>query len=268
MWKAQLASQVRNSSHKIFLHFSVLNASSPCLSFPVFIGLPYLFPKFHGQQDVSGCPLVFPVFWDLLHTECSDDWCVHHKSVTSWTHQTHCAPSIKLPSRLTLPAWAFQLQKYSEIPTQARKMSSSVPFRQNFWPGKWNLYGNLEVYFSLAVASVAVLTVGGDFTPAIPKGQEQEESTAGENQDLYINKYMYMTYTALLAIFPNCKRTQANLRSGPAALAWSPCSAPCKGFQETLRCQDNKALLKSADSWSVCSQHRQHQICNVAQVGK
>lgn len=120
-------------------------------------------------------------FFQYFETYCTESALmigVYHKSVTFWTGQTHCAPSIKLPSRFTLPAWAFQLQKYSETPTQARKMSSSVPFRQNFWPGKWNLYGNPEVYFSPAVARVSALpfvsrtTVRGGFTPAIPKGMK------------------------------------------------------------------------------------------------
>ena len=43
----------KQSSHKTFLHFSVLYTSSPCLRFPVFLGLFYLLPEFHSNMWVA-----------------------------------------------------------------------------------------------------------------------------------------------------------------------------------------------------------------------
>ena len=62
---------------------------------------------------------------DLLHIECTDDWYVYHKFVTSWTYQACYTTYIKLPRRFTFSACILLLQKYSEIPTQARQMSSN-----------------------------------------------------------------------------------------------------------------------------------------------
>lgn len=62
---------------------------------------------------------------ELLHIECTDDWYVYHKSVTSWTYQAYYTTYIKLPRRFTLSACVLLLRKYSEIATQARQMSSN-----------------------------------------------------------------------------------------------------------------------------------------------
>lgn len=91
---------------------------------------------------------------------------------------------------------------------------------------------------SSPVLSTTLVT--GDFTPTIPTGSEQEESTAGENQHIYINKYVM--YTALLAIFPNCKRTRVNLIFRCCRLPLVTLLCSLWGFQGTLRYQDNKAL--------------------------
>lgn len=150
-------------------------------------------------------------------------------------------------------------------------MSSNVPFRQNFWPGKWNLYGKLGVYFTPAAASVAVLPFVSTTTELQGILPQQSQQGKGESkaQQVKIRIFILLNtwHTQLHLQFSQTVRELRQISfSGTAGLPWSLCSVPCKGSQEALRHQDNKALSPSANFWFVYSQHQQHKICNVAEV--